>query len=588
MSSTPQRLLIGLGLLALTAATPAARAKGWQEMHQTSDDVRVTVESDGTALVHHHMRYQVRAGKFSSIELAGVVEGAEPLPEATVVSEKTGEVEAHLEADPKVERALKIVIDDPKGLRRGTYLVDARYRVNLVTAKQLTRDGAMWRLNWVTPPDPDGHDSVRVVFDLPTAVTEPRLVAQGAEGTEPAVDTTMATLRRGAERDELELVRAHVAKGEAVSWSVRVGPRALAKLSGVDPADAQAPAASPSAVDRPPPNRAPFALAACALVMLAVLVARLSRKKAEVVSRVAGKLGYAPRPLLAVASVKALSHEGLARHAGVGVASALALTALVLGWTTTGALLLAAVVGLTTYRAPLAVHRPRGPGRWLPVKDDLLSAPRASWDGAWLDASTWRGRASLVALLSSGAAAAALLFSRASTAGAALALLALALTPLFTTGTRRALPLTARALAAELAPLAPRLRAAGLTVRAVGRQPTVEEGAHAEIDELRLRVTPKNPRPGLGSVELAASSPGVVEVLVRVRDGSPAAARLARIAPGQPVVCGRVPEEKVAVLVPDLSRDVTAFVTSLLAALQRAEKAAPEAGAPAGDARLAA
>ena len=214
MSSASLRPLV-LGLAILGAVVPSlvaspAHAKGWQEMHQTSDDVRVSIEPDGTALVQHHMRYRVVAGHFTTIDLPGVVEGAEPLPDAVVASEKTGEVEAHLEVHPKDERTLRVVIDTPKGLRRGSYVVDARYRVNLVAAKQLARDGAMWRLSWTTPAAPEGHDSVRVVFDLPSAATEPRLFVPAGQASEPVVDTTMSTLRRGTERDELELVRRRV------------------------------------------------------------------------------------------------------------------------------------------------------------------------------------------------------------------------------------------------------------------------------------------------------------------------------------------------------------------------------------------
>ena len=51
-------------LLSLAAAALVARpasAGGWQEMHETSDDVRLDVGPDGVATVQHHLRYRVVA-----------------------------------------------------------------------------------------------------------------------------------------------------------------------------------------------------------------------------------------------------------------------------------------------------------------------------------------------------------------------------------------------------------------------------------------------------------------------------------------------------------------------------------------------
>lgn len=588
MSSASLRPLV-LGLAILGAVVPSlvaspAHAKGWQEMHQTSDDVRVSIEPDGTALVQHHMRYRVVAGHFTTIDLPGVVEGAEPLPDAVVASEKTGEVEAHLEVHPKDERTLRVVIDTPKGLRRGSYVVDARYRVNLVAAKQLARDGAMWRLSWTTPAAPEGHDSVRVVFDLPSAATEPRLFVPAGQASEPVVDTTMSTLRRGTERDELELVRAHVARGEALTWAIRVDPRALSKLSG-EVATPGAPTA-PAGDRRPPPNRAPLALAACALALLAIAIAKLSRAKAEAVTRASHKTGTAPRPLVPARQSGALALVAWPRHVLYGALAVCTFAALALGWIVTGAAASLALLALGTYRVAPACASARGPGRWLPTReDDAFKDKHAPWDGAWVDASTWRGRASLVVLLAAVAGACAALWTRATPVGASLVLVALALLPLWISGTRRSLPASPRRSARVLEPLVAPLRSAGLAVRPVGRYPIREDGTSADLDEVRLRVTSSRARPGFGAVEITAVSPTWLEVFVRVRDGSPAAARLAELAPDHTVVCGRTPDERVMTLVPEHASDVASFVQRLVRSLDQAEApvAAPSAsaGAPA-------
>ena len=49
-----------------------AEAKGWEEVHQTSDDVRVSVGADGVAVIQHHLRYRIVAGRFKTLDFAGL------------------------------------------------------------------------------------------------------------------------------------------------------------------------------------------------------------------------------------------------------------------------------------------------------------------------------------------------------------------------------------------------------------------------------------------------------------------------------------------------------------------------------------
>ena len=71
---------LSFGMFALVAR---ADAGGWQEMHETSDDVRIEILPDGQADVQHHLRYRVVAGHFKTFDLAGID------PRAVVVAEAT-------------------------------------------------------------------------------------------------------------------------------------------------------------------------------------------------------------------------------------------------------------------------------------------------------------------------------------------------------------------------------------------------------------------------------------------------------------------------------------------------------------------
>src|SRR5690606_5898402 len=92
--------------------------------------------------------------------------------------------------------------------------------------------------------------------------------------------------------------------------------------------------------------------------------------------------------------------------------------------------------------------------------------------------------------------------------------------------------------------------------RFVGTEAPRGNAGKKPIDDVRLACAPASRTPGLRGIELAlaAAAPGahaaLPEVLVRVEDGSEAAARLFAFARGATVVPGRCPEEKVARIVP--------------------------------------
>ncbi len=521
-----------------------AHAGGWTEAHQTSDDVRITVEPDGTALVQHHLRYRVVAGRFKSFEIAGIHQSAELSPETVIVSEKATaeEIAAHVEPVTKTPGTIKIAIDEGKGLTRGGYTFDVKYKLDLVATKLLVRDGGMWKLTWTAPPAPEGHDGARVTFDLPSAPTEPRLAA-GPEGS-----TTLATLRRALERDELELVRAHVPRGDAIAWSARVDPKAFPKVTSPELRPPPAPpAAAPSFVAA----HLAHGVVALGFALVAGGLAVLLRTKRSFVKRAAKAEGARSRSLIELP-------WGLAPFA-YGIATAAGAACLLWSNAIAGALLLVVAILLAAHRATYLPAKARGPGVWKPISDAraLLPAKREPARGDVLDLSTNKGRIVLAAVALAIALTSWLLRTRVPGIVVVLPLASSVLLPIFATGMRADLPARPSDLAALL--LRPARDALGRTYDLAHAQLTTIARTRADgsFDEVRLACAPADRTPGLRSIELALAptKPGawaaLLEVLVRFEDGSEAAARMANIAKSTPVVPGRVPEEKVIRFVPD-------------------------------------
>lgn len=568
--SAPTRSIVravGFALVTVLASSPAFAA-GWQEVHQTSDDVRVTVGADGVATFEHHLRYRVVAGRFKAFELAGIDPRAELVADTVVLAEKGGETVGHVEPHPKTAGAVRIVLDEPKGLGRGIYAVDVKYKLDLVAAKVLVRDGAMWKLAWTAPPASAGHDGARVVYELPPAPTEPRL-AGGDEAS-----TTIVTLKRSPDRDELELVRAHVPRGETVTWAVRVDPKAFSAVTAPEMRTVATAPRSPEA-----PNHAPAALAALALAVLAGAAALLFRAKQGAVDAACASRGARPRSLVPVP-------RAIAPFA-YGAALAGALGSLLWGDANAGAALVVAAMALATFRAPELESRPRGPGRWQTVGDEgiLVAGAPPSLPGDALDVGAPRGRAVALALGAAVALAAFLLRAKLPGAHVSLPIAAMALVPVFLTGTRAQLPPSPQELAARLLgptrdALARMVDLAHVDVGCIAR---FREGTSA-FDEVRLTACPVDRTPGLQSIELAfagASLAALPQVLVRFADGSEAAARVSHLAPGVMIVPGRTPEEKVLRLVPRVPTPAGAarLLARLLEELEERRRGAPAAPA---------
>ncbi len=575
----PRALLVSLvpALLAVTLAAPAAAAPGgWQESHRTADDVRVVVGPDGLARIEHHVRYRVVAGRFRSFELAGVDVAAELEPEARVTADAPPEVRpgsnsnttsptvvptAHVERSPKTPGVVRITVDDPKGLPRGSYTIDVAYKLDLVATSAIVRDGAMWRLAWTAPAAPEGMDGARVTFDLPAAPTEPSL-ASSEQST-----TTIATARHNGVRDELELVRAHVPRGEAVTWAVRIDPKGFPDVKAPELRTA------PPALAPPPAHSSPSLAIASAVVLAAVaaLLAWARRAKQVAVAHACAARGILPRPLVPVPATVA--------PVAYGLSVPLALAAFLWASPVVGSVLLVVAMALAAFRPPRVLSRPRGPGRWTEVDDaTVFVAPRPDpAAGDALDLGTRKGRivALLVAAAVGGAAFA--LRHHVPYAHVALPLAATALVPLFATGIRAQLPPSPAQLAARLLAPARDVLAKDVDLAHVDLVPIarLREGSRA-VDEVRLACAPAVRIPGLRAIELAlatsteAPEAAVPQVLVRFDDGSSAASKVAAIAPGMEIVVGRTPEEKVLRVTPRIptARAAARLVARLLGELE--------------------
>src|SRR5687768_8852228 len=208
--------------VALALGLSTSAAWGWVEGTIQSDVITVNVERSGEATVVHEIVMRVKGGPLLGFDLEGVDSDAVPTPDATVSSAAAGPAGNPLPLllHKREDGGLRIEIDSPKGIRRGTYLFKLGYRTNLVARDLVKPLGSMVELRWIGPRFSDGLDSARVIFRLPPATTPPRLpdeeadLGAGAEGA----GTFLSNLRRAHDKDELEVVRPHVAKGEPVEW----------------------------------------------------------------------------------------------------------------------------------------------------------------------------------------------------------------------------------------------------------------------------------------------------------------------------------------------------------------------------------
>lgn len=535
------RWVIALAVVA-GAALGAKPALAWQEVHEVGDDVRVAVDEAGAASIEHRVRWHVVHGPIASIDLAGV-DAAAVLEPAVAVTADDGRLVSNGHAARQDATTVRVVVDDPKALARGTFVFAVRWRLDLAATGGLARDGGGWRLTLRSPVAADGFDAARTFVDLPAAPDPPRAIDPETGAVDAAA---LATLERGPLRDALQLLHPHVARGQAVVWTVRADPRAF--RGGETSAGPVALAAA-----APEPDRVRVVLSALLCLGLGALFAWLVGAKERAASAAAAAHGGRVRPLIPLrpSVVATLGGAALAGALGLEMASGTAALAPVGpgGHAVLGALLAAAILAAALRVSPGAAP-PRAAGRWLALRPDDAFAPAVLGPRDLFDVDGVRGRlATLGALALVAVAATVSRYAAGADAPWLVAIDAAALAPLFLTG--RASQLGAargREAARWLGAVFARLRCQ----RVARVVPWARVAIDGSVDELRLLVTPAVAAAGLVGLELGvgwrSTSVGwamVPGVLVRVREGSAAAARVAQAAPGVRAALGRRREERV-------------------------------------------
>lgn len=558
----------------LLAAIPAHAGPGWVETRVTGHSATVDVERNGTATVTQELGIRLRGGPLAELPVAGVDSDAEPLPDATVIctdDQKFGTVPLSVAREP--DGSLKLTVERERGLRTGSYVFRFSYRTQLAKRGLIRRVGSHVELRWVGPRFEDGLDSARVTFRVPEASVAPLLPSPGSSGgavneLDELGGVFIGNLRRAPGKDELEIVRPHVARGEPALWRVWV-------------ADAAFDAFKPGAAPKSPALLASHELGESPRERLGWLLGALCAGLAF------GALVFAKwrafQAAAALRNAEARALVPLAPGLRAALAGVLLGLAVIAGgrWdepTLVGVLLLGVMACAALFVSP-GRAAPRGPGQWLPLSEaDAFSRQASRLPGRFLDASTLLG-ALVLGLLLVGVVVLHFWERQHSPYRAVELLLgSTVLLPVFLTGRAQELPAVPggdpqRMLQRVLLGL----RRRNLRAVPLARLPQGSSSA----DELRLLLQPRGALAGLMAVEVgtdhALGLGGIVSepyVLLRVREGS----LCSQVLPAQTSFQrGRKADERVAVLRPKLPTvsETLALVDELLEVLTQAPPSPP-------------
>ena len=568
-------------LLGTLIAGPAA---AWVEQNPKGLLSVVEVERDGHATVSHELVLEVRGGPLKTIELGTADADAEILPDATV-TRAAGGIPIPLIVQRRSDGTLGLEVDLPKGIRSGTYLFKVRYRTDLAARGRFRRRASSVELGWVGPRLDAGIDGVRAIVRLPAGDMAPRLPAVDRDDPDPGFGVMVSAVHHTPQGDEIELVRSHVARGEPVLWRVEASPSILDGASVPPQTLVEAKAPAQLATVPVKANARSSRWLAIALgfgfvfASLVLIKERLERDASD-----AGRVS--PRPLV---PVPAWCRAVLG---GAAVAAALSLGSELEEPLVAAALVLTAMA-LAAVRAPRLERAPRGPGRWLSLRDeDAFVSQRRTPRGAFLDSGTLRGVGVLTLVLGAVVALALGELHRSPYRALLVALGGAALMPVFFTG--RASEAVRDRVSFSRGFMRDLTRALRSRIRAKtvawGRVP---DGSH-DPDELRVLIQPKDALQGLVALETGLDAQrglggviGVPFVIVRAKEGSAAQAALPR---GVVWARGRKPDERVAILSPKLPTVAltVALVDKLVALLagQPPSSRRMSSGSPAFTAKL--
>jgi hypothetical protein len=530
----------------------ASPAWAWLEVSVKSDNAVIDVESNGAAVVAHEILLRVRGGPFKGLSIVGVDPDALPLPAASLASAASGRASGpEIPLIAMVENGdLQLTVEGANRVGAGHYVLKFSYQTQLLGRGLIEAQGGAATLRWVGPRFNDGIDSMRVVFRLPHGAGPPSVPdadpAGGQLGIVAEYDGVfLSDYRRAEDKDELEVVRPHVAKGEPVVWRIQFDGAALGLPVAVSAEPTSETKLLQPAVATARPR---LRLGDLWLIVLSGLsYGLLVLYKARSVLRATEAMGALARPLIPWGPRSRSISAALALSSACCV---LLLTA----WPLLAAPLFVLGMALATELAPTAVSPRRGPGSWrnLSVKQAFAAHRAAVGPGRWLDAGTWLGCALFLVAIIGLSVLAVRQFNLAAPRGVTIAIEILALCPLFFTGRAADLPAPSVVRARPLLRgLYRRLRReVGLHVTVLGRIPQGGE----EPDELRLLVMPHKPLLGLNAIEVAcefhgtAFGPrGALVAVVRVSGASPAYEALSHCSTWSR---GRTPGERAAVLRP--------------------------------------
>ncbi len=539
----------------LTLISGSARA--WVESEVRSQLATVDVNRAGMAIVTEDLTLAVRGGPLPGFELSGVDLDAELLPDATVSSvpgTKSDLPATPVLIDKRDDGTLVLELDREKGLRTGLYLFHIRYRTNLLKRDRIRREGSDVEVRWIGPRFAQGIDSARVIFRLPAGPSAPRL-PDANESTGRMDDTDalggvfIGNLHRLADKDELDIVRPHVSRGEPVLWRVLASAKAFDAFANPPPpvnALKRAPGSPSLALAAAQPGQRLTWWLAAALGALAYSFAVAG--KWRVFADMCRVRGVTPRALLQIPVGPRAAASGCL-VAGAFISAA---------WfdrATLGSALLVTAMALAVQFAVPAKTVLRGPGRWLPLSDtEAFARSGERVPGRFLDAGTLPGLAIFLLGCAGFIGGAWCLFARVPYQSLLVVLGMPCLLPLFFTGRFAQLPAElALATRPLLASVAKKLRRRpGIKVVAWARIP---DGAR-DPDEVRLLIQVPGATRGLLGIEVGveltpglAGSASTLFTLVRAREGSQAISALPR---NVVWTRGRKSDERAAVLRPRL------------------------------------
>ena len=547
--------LLGAVVTTICCILATSQAHAWVEHTITSHDTKVTLARNGTAHIQHSSKISVKGGPLRSIDVH-IADKNITLTGTPTIVRTGGVLDARVPIEATAERrpdgVIRVDIANGAGIRRGTYELVLSYDTDLLQQDCVKRDGSLLTLTWIGPTWDNGIDSMRTTFAIPasptspTAVGEMRFEGPNDETVSVPLGAFFSGLSRLPEYDELELIRPHVASGEAVAWTVRFDPSALSESH-----DPRLHVPPPKEVVSLPAKQRASLLAIG--ILIAVAFSILTTIKHLQVSQSCRIRNVRPRPVVPLGIAVRMAFAGPLLAASIGAQ-------IYLDHPLPGAAGILAAALLTAYRTPKRTVLPRGPGRWLPLSDSDAFERKEPWPIGWLDAGSAVGKVMFAFVMAAGCVGVWHL-SKHSTYFACIGGLDLVVPiVLFGTGRRSSLP------ADPVHSAIPLLKSAAEGLRHFKELKSARVLGIARFpsdsstpDELRLLIWPKKTQPGFRGIEIGigwthgTGGPlAMPQVLFRVSADSPCHNHVNGLIPNARWVRGREKDERVLAINPVL------------------------------------